>query len=69
MTSKALTDMKPIYDKLRNRLLAAVVLFAALPLILVLVIRAVEELELVFAVIGVVVVARFGWQWYQDGRW
>ena len=61
-------DMRPIFGRARNRLLAALVAFAAVPLILVLVIRAIRELEPVFAVVGVVAVARFGWQWYQGGR-
>lgn len=61
--------MKPIYDKARNRLLATVIVFAALPLILVLIIRAVEELEPIFAAVGFIVIARFGWQWYRGGGW
>jgi len=61
--------VKALFDKVVARLLAAVMVLAAVPLVFVVVIKVFDGFESVFAAIGVFVVARFGWWWYRDGRW
>lgn len=61
--------MKDTYGKLRNRLLAGIAAFAFLPLAVVLAIKVAEVFAPVFAVVGFVVMARFGWRLYRDRLW
>ncbi len=61
--------MKPLFDKTVARLLAAVVVLAAVPLVFVVIIQVFAGFESLFAAIGLFVFARFGWQWHRGERW
>jgi hypothetical protein len=58
-----------IYERLRDRLWGGILLWAAVPLIIVLALKVFLILEPLFAVIGVAVIARFLLLRWRDGGW
>jgi hypothetical protein len=61
--------MKTLYDKAVARLLKTVAILAAVPLALVLVVKVFDGFENVFAVIGLLVLARFFLLRWREGGW